>query len=159
MSGLQRFTLRSWLVMAAALIALQALALHLTGGVAYCTCGYIKLWEGDVASSGNSQHISDWYSFSHVIHGFIFCAALWLVRRHWPVGLRFVLAVAVEASWEILENTSAVIDHYRAATISLNYCGDADPSARLDQSVAAGVTRRAGVSPVRQPDQRSARSK
>ncbi len=84
----------------------------------------MKFWEGDVASSGNSQHIADWYSFSHLIHGFGFYFLLWLVGRRWPVGLRFLAAVSLEVSWEVLENSSFIIERYRADTISLNYYGD-----------------------------------
>src|ERR1044071_3752678 len=92
-----------YVTIAIALIAFQALIEHLMGRVAICTCGYVKFWEGDVLSSGNSQHLTDWYSFTHVIHGFGFYFLLWLVGRRWPIGLRFVLALLIEASWEVVE--------------------------------------------------------
>jgi hypothetical protein len=109
---------------AAALIGAAAVTLHLMGQVPICKCGYVKLWHGVVFSSENSQHISDWYTPSHVIHGFAFFGLLWLIGRRWPLGLRLVLAVAIEAGWEIFENTDLVINRYREVTISLDYYGD-----------------------------------
>jgi hypothetical protein len=107
-----------------AILALQALALHLMGRLAICSCGYVKLWEGDPFGPGNSQHLTDWYSFSHLLHGFWLYFFLWLVLKHLPIGARLSLAVVLEASWEILENSPFIIERYRASTISASYYGD-----------------------------------
>jgi hypothetical protein len=93
-----------------------------------CTTGTVKVWHGAVNSAENSQHIADWYTFSHVVHGFIFYGVLWLCARKigWfkPVGVRLVGAVVLEAAWEVFENTPFIIDRYREATIALGYTGD-----------------------------------
>ena len=123
---------RRHIAVAAGIIVLAALTQLWLGRVIICKCGYVKLWHGVVFSSENSQHIFDWYSFSHIIHGFIFYGLLWLIGRNWTLGLRFTLAVAVEAGWEVFENTDFIINRYREATISLDYYGDSVLNSMFD---------------------------
>lgn len=94
-----------------------------------CPCGTVRLWQGVVESAENSQQMSDWYSFSHVIHGFLFYGAAHMIWRKFGFEAlspkwALMLAVLVEGSWEILENSPIIIDRYRAVTISWGYSGD-----------------------------------
>lgn len=86
--------------------------------------GHFGFWEGNIWSSEQSQRLFDPYSITHIIHGLLFYFLLWLVARKLPKRYRFVIAVLLEALWEILENSSFIINRYRAATISLGYFGD-----------------------------------
>ncbi|MBU4460527.1 MAG: DUF2585 family protein [Verrucomicrobia bacterium] len=86
--------------------------------------GRFGWWDGDVWSNENSQRVADAYSFSHIIHGMLFYGLLWLVARRLPVGYRLLLAMVLEAGWELLENSPLIINRYREATIALGYVGD-----------------------------------
>ena len=118
----------------AGIVLAAGLAEYSMGHPLICKCGYVTLWHFDVQSAENSQHLIDWYTPSHLIHGFLFYWALWLLSRFVPMsfGLRLVLAVLIEASWEIVENTDFVIDHYREITISLDYYGDSVINSAMD---------------------------
>lgn len=107
-----------------ALVVSGALVLLAMGREPICKCGYVKFWHGVVVSSENSQHLIDWYTPSHILHGLLFYWFGWLLFRKYGLGFRLILATFLEVAWEISENTDAVIQHYRESTIALDYFGD-----------------------------------
>ncbi|HWI77481.1 MAG TPA: DUF2585 family protein [Sphingomicrobium sp.] len=116
-------TRRSRAAIAALVIfAAAAAVLLLMDRPPICTCGTVVLW-GPVGPT-QSQMLADWYSASHVVHGLLFYAILWLIARRTPVERRFLFALLIECAWEIVENTPMVIDRYRTATAALGYTGD-----------------------------------
>jgi hypothetical protein len=122
---LRRIRLCHYILIAIGLIAAAALAEYALGRVPISKSGRVLFWVGDINSAENSQQLVDWYSFTHLLHGFIGYGLVRLVSRgKWPIGLCLVLTILFEASWEVCENTRFVIERYRAATISLDYYGD-----------------------------------
>jgi hypothetical protein len=107
-----------------AIVALTAGAELSMGRLPLGPDGEFGWWDGNIWSSENSQRVFDVYSFSHIIHGILFYAFLWMVIRKSPIRYRFMAAVSLEAIWEILENSPLIINRYREATIALGYTGD-----------------------------------
>lgn len=115
---------RTTLFAAYAIVVTAAAVLLAMGRPLLCKCGRIDLWVSSTTSARTSQMLADWYSPSHVIHGFLFFGMLWLVARRWPIERRFLAALLIEAAWEVAENTPMVINRYREATASFGYTGD-----------------------------------
>jgi hypothetical protein len=118
-----KWTPMAWLIIVAVLTT-AAVTEYLQGRVVWCRAGDVVPWSWDIWSTHNSQHLIDPYSFTHILHGVVEFWVLSLLFRRVPVIWRLVMAVAIEGSWEIIENTSYVINRYREATISLDYFGD-----------------------------------
>jgi len=114
---------RTWLLACAIVFCAAAVELAM-GRNLICTCGTLDLWVGSRDSPKTSQMLADWYSLSHIVHGLLFYALVWLLARNWPVERRFLAALLVETCWEMFENTPLVIDRYRATTAAIGYSGD-----------------------------------
>jgi hypothetical protein len=111
-------------VFAATLVCTQIAVLHAFGQPFVAASGRILLWVNDPFSPDTSQQLADWYSFSHIIHGFIFFGLLQLAAPRLPLGARFIIAMGVEIAWELTENTPMVIRHYRQQALATGYRGD-----------------------------------
>lgn len=121
-------------VLIACVVTLMAMLVGLTleGRVLFCGCGSWSPWISDVDSRHCSQHLFDAYSASHVLHGVLFFGVLWVLKGSWSAGWRLWACIALEAGWEVLENSSMVIDRYRTATIALGYTGDSIVNSLFD---------------------------
>ncbi|MBU2327548.1 MAG: DUF2585 domain-containing protein [Alphaproteobacteria bacterium] len=125
-------TTRFWLAVTFFVILVQVVSQYLMGRLWICECGYVKLFEPGVNTPGNSQHLFDWYTPSHIIHGFLFYGLGWLIMRKKPIAAKLALAALIEAAWEILENSPLVIDRYRTATMAVGYSGDSILNSGMD---------------------------
>ncbi len=106
------------------IILLLGLIEYSAGRLIICKCGYVSLWYNNANGSGNSQHLFDWYSLSHIIHGIIFFLILSLLFKKMSLRTKLIIAMIIECFWEGLENSPIIINRYRTATFSLDYIGD-----------------------------------
>jgi hypothetical protein len=123
---------RNQILAVAGIIVLSVIALILQDRVWRCEVGDAWPWSWDVWSRHNSQHLIDPYSFTHILHGILEFWLLGLVFWKLPMAWRFVLAIFIESSWEVIENTNYVVNRYREATISLDYFGDSIANSLAD---------------------------
>jgi hypothetical protein len=133
----ERISPKTYLLLGVVLLVLQALALLAMGLPAICRCGYVELWHGNPSGPETSQHFLDWYSYTHVIHGFGFYLLLWLLAPRAPFGLRLALAIGLESAWEIFENTPFVMERYRLSALARGYFGDSVINSVADTLAAA----------------------
>jgi hypothetical protein len=119
MSSLQRYA-----VYAAALVAVQIAVLWSFGQPPFAASGHLMLWVNDPFSPDTSQQFADWYSFSHIVHGILFYGLTHLIAPRLPLGARLLIAMGIEISWEIAENTPFVINAYRKQALAVGYTGD-----------------------------------
>ncbi|MCO5733533.1 DUF2585 domain-containing protein [Rhizobium sp. SSA_523] len=121
-----------WFWVALAILVAQILVEYAMGRLWICACGEIKLFEPGVNTPGNSQHLADWYTPSHIIHGFLFYGLAFLVLRRASFAKRLALATFIEAVWEVLENSPIIINRYRSATMAIGYEGDSILNSAMD---------------------------
>ena len=141
-------SLSSYLLVGAAFVVLQGLVLLAMGQPPICECGHVTLWSGAVQGPETSQQLTDWYIYTHVVHGIAFYLILWFVVPNAPVGLRLALALGLEAGWEIFENTPFIINRYRESAIAQGYFGDSVINSLSDTLASAGGFVLARISPV-----------
>jgi hypothetical protein len=128
-----------WLVTAIGALVIQAFALWAMGLPLICKCGAVALWHGNPSGPETSQHLTDWYTYTHIIHGFAFYLLLWLFVPRLPFGPRLALAIGLEAAWEVIENTPFVMDRYRQSALARGYFGDSVVNSLFDTfATAAG---------------------
>ena len=127
----------TYALIGAGILAIQAAVLLAMGHPLICTCNYVKLWEGNVFSSENSQHLADWYTYTHIIHGFVYYFLLWLIAPRMSFGLRLALTIGLDAAWEVIENTPFIMDPYRETALAQGYFGDSVINSMVD-TLAAG---------------------
>jgi len=125
-------TYRTHYILAVLGIFIIAGTLYAWGQPLICTCGEVKLWIGSIYNSGNSQHIADWYTASHILHGVLIVLVGRLVFPRVGFGPLFLTAIITGVGWEVIEHTDFVLDAFRATTINQGYHGDSVLNAVAD---------------------------
>ena len=101
-----------------------AITLWSWGQPLICTCGTVQFWIGSIWSSGNSQHIADWYTLSHIVHGMLVVLLGRLLLPRVSMAVLCAVAVVTGTGWEVLEHTDWVLGKFRVNTVNQGYVGD-----------------------------------
>ena len=133
-----RISVQTCVLVSLVFVAIQGAALFALGRPLICQCGYISVWYGNPDGPETSQHLTDWYTYTHVIHGFLFYWLLWLIAPGMPLRVKLALVLGIEAAWEITENTPFIIERYRQSALARGYSGDSIVNSTVD-SLAAGL--------------------
>jgi hypothetical protein len=136
MKRLERTPYVILLIIAVAFVGLQVVALITMGHPTICTCGRIDIWHSNPSGPETSQHLTDWYTYTHVVHGFGFYFFLWLIAPRMPAVVRLVIAIGLEAGWEVIENTPFIMDRYRQSALARGYFGDSVVNSVVDTLAA-----------------------
>ena len=113
------------LILSVVITIVMALVLLGQGRIWWCKSGDWAIYINQAwGSSHTSQHLFDPYTFTHILHGFLFFWIIGLAFKKLSVGWRVFIATVAEAAWEVFENSSFIIEKYRENTASLDYFGD-----------------------------------
>jgi hypothetical protein len=113
----------AWFAIVAVLVS-TVMLLRAEGRLWICSCGKFSIWAGQVCSANNSQQFLDPYSFTHVLHGFLYAWLLMIVLPRLTTSWQFWFAVTLGSLWELFENSDFIINRYRTETAALGYQGD-----------------------------------
>jgi Protein of unknown function (DUF2585) len=135
---LDRISVQTCVVVSLVFLILQGASLLALGRPFICDCGFISLWYGNPNGPETSQQLTDWYSFTHISHGFLFYLFLWAIAPHLPLRTKLALVFGIEAVWEVAENTPFVVERYRQSALAQGYSGDSVVNSLVD-SLATGI--------------------
>ncbi len=133
-----RMSIQSCLALCAVFLVLQGAALLALGRPVLCECGHVSLWYGNPSGPETSQQLTDWYTWTHLLHGFLFYLLLWWIAPNMPVRLKLACVFGIEAVWEITENTPFIVERYRQSALARGYSGDSIVNSIVD-SLATGL--------------------
>lgn len=81
----------------------------------------------DINGPGNSQHLSDWYTFTHFLHGCIFYFITYGLRTLFPiitVNYCYLITLSSAVLWEFIENSPCTINRVKQSGAGAAYNGD-----------------------------------